>query len=183
MSKRTTLISAAASLACLVALPAAAQTIESDENVTVETRVSVDSERPTTQRREIRVIRLRDDDSDVRISREIDDVGKADIRIVTMGEGADLSEEELKAIARARLDEREMVVFSKKEMVCEKETTGQVSLRVCSEAGRGSALKALRKARATVADDDGIDDSQKARALAALDARIAELEAKRAERD
>lgn len=182
--KKTTMLTAIFAMACCAAAPALAQEIEAEETVTVEREVvmATGDDRPAV-RREIRVMRIdgaRDTRRDTRrrtlLDAQIDEMEKTELRIVEMGERSDLSEAELKAITEARIAEGEMVIFSGKEMRCERRSGGEVKLRVCTEEGRVSALRALRKARATLAAENGLAYASRSRAIAALDRQIADLE-------
>jgi hypothetical protein len=178
--KPRTLIAAISAMACFVPAPLLAQEIEVDEDVSVDRRVMVietgdtaDDERIV--KREVRVVRS--DTGDKALARQLDDLEKVELRIVKMGDDTDISGAELRALTEERIADGKMVVFSAREMECERQATGEVRLEVCSSEGRASVLEALREARGTIAAETDLGADAKARALAALDRRIAELEA------
>lgn len=176
--KTNAMLATLAAATCLASTPLMAQEIEVEEDVAVDRRVVVietdDAENGKKVEHKVRVVRRGADGAEV--ARELDEMEKVEVRIVKMGEGADLSEAELRALTEERLADREMIVFSGREMECERQATGEVRLKVCSSEGRASVLKALREARGTLATETSLGDDAKARALAALDRRIVELE-------
>lgn len=164
------ILAAIAATACLSAAPIVAQEIEPEGSVLVEREtVVVDTGVATAP--SVRQTRIR------RLDDQIDAMKEVETRIVEMGEKAELSEAELKALTEARIADGDMVVFSGREMACERQATGEVRLKVCTVEGRNSALRALREARRTLAADAAQGDEARLRALAALDSRIEELEA------
>lgn len=174
------MLAAVSTLACFVPATLAAQEIAVDEDVSVDRRVMVietadsdDDERTVT--REVRVVRS--DPGDNTLARQLDDMEKVEVRIIKMGEDTDMSEAELRALTEERIADGEMVLFNAREMECEHQNTGEVRLQVCSSKGRASVIEALRKARGTIATEAGLGDDARARALAALDRQIVELEA------
>lgn len=179
--KTNAMLAAISVMACLFAAPVLAQEIEieTDEIVQVEREViMIDRDGAVAaDDRDVRVIRLRSGDRDGSLDRQIDDMEKVEVRIVKMGESADLSEAEIKAITEERIAEGDMVVFSGKEMRCERRSGGEVRLQLCTDEGRRSALSALRKARASLASQTRVNFESRSRAVDALDRRIADLEA------
>lgn len=185
--KNNTMIAAASALACLSTSPLAAQEIEADDTVSIQRKVVViDTDEGAREvGREVRVMRIGEGARNTRgrtgrdagLNDRIDAMKKVEARIVKMGEGANLSEAELRAITGDRIADGRMVVFSGEEMQCELQNTGEVKLRLCTSEGQVSALDALRKARRSLAADTDLDRESRGRALTALDDRIDELEA------
>ncbi len=176
---RNPIFAALAATACLTAAPLMAQEIEADETVSIEREIVVvdtaDDSSGVTRRSLVR--RIGADAGGTRLDDQIDAMKEIEVRIVRMGESAQMSEAEIRALTEARIADGDMVVFSAREMACERQASGEVRLRVCTLEGRNSALSALREARRTLATDAALDDESRLSALAALDRRIDELEA------
>ena len=173
------MLTATAALACLSQPPISAQEIAVEEDVSIDRRIAAIDKKSELDRspdieREVHIVRRRSVDG--ALADQIDAMEEVELRIVKMGEGADIDEAELRALTERRIADGEMVVFNGREMECERQATGVVRLEVCSSEGRKSVIEALREARATLADDAQLGIDAKARALAALDRRIVELE-------